>query len=175
MPVAYSTPASLPAPAVDATSLKSSPSQIRTDESGKPIGLAPAANVHPSIRPHWYTFGSKTDRLTEVIARYLFLSGEGDQFEQHGRSHLRGVLEQFVEKQQQIELVFPAFPFKSPSGKKVLSDLPDLAEELLLSRLETLARAIEDEHAPGAIIRIVSDGIVYGGMALFSAFPWPNT
>lgn len=68
-----------------------------------------------------------------------------------------------METGETIELVFPAFPFKSVSRTKVLGVLPDYAEEILLRRLEKFARSIEEHHPAGAMIRIVSDGIVYQG------------
>lgn len=87
--------------------------------------------------------------------------------------------------------VLPAFPFKSPSSKKVLGALPDLAEEIFLRRsvsitsqaqschltppvyrLEDLCLSVEDIYEHGAKLKIVSDGIVYSrALTLFLARP----
>ncbi|KAF5318287.1 hypothetical protein D9758_018885 [Tetrapyrgos nigripes] len=140
------------------------PSEIKLDSNGKPTGTAPAAVVGKAYRPWWFTSGllDKATRLTEVISHYLFLDGKDNRFEMGGRRYLYNVLSRYIQKEEKIELVFPGFPFKSPSARKVLGRLPDLGEELLLHRLEALAAAVEDDYAPGAVVRIVSDGIVYG-------------
>ena len=64
-----------------------------------------------------------------------------------------------------IELVLPAFPFKSPNSQdKVLGTLPDKAEEVSLALLQGMCDAIKGMYEPGAQLTIVSDGIVYNGM-----------
>ncbi|KAF5383926.1 hypothetical protein D9757_007406 [Collybiopsis confluens] len=140
------------------------PADIRLDIDGKPMDIAPAAIVQKSHRPWWFTSGQpdKVARLVDIISHYLFLDGVDNRFEPTGRRFLYDVLSAYVRNQEKIELVFPGFPFKSPSAQKVLGRLPDLGEELLLHRLESLASAIDDDYAPGSIVRIVSDGIVYG-------------
>ncbi|KIK57024.1 hypothetical protein GYMLUDRAFT_247295 [Collybiopsis luxurians FD-317 M1] len=140
------------------------PVDIRLDANGKPIGVAPAAIVQKSHRPWWFTSGlpDKVVRLVDIISHYLFLDGEDSRFETCGRRYLYDLLSGHVRNQEKIELVFPGFPFKSPSAEKVLGRLPDMGEELLLHRLESLASAIDDDYSPGAVVRIVSDGIVYG-------------
>ncbi|GJJ10359.1 hypothetical protein Clacol_004585 [Clathrus columnatus] len=60
----------------------------------------------------------------------------------------------YIGKVEPIEIVMISFPLKSPSPSKVLGSLPDLAEEIVLSRLEDLAKAIEKHYSPGAIIKI---------------------
>lgn len=104
-----------------------------------------------------------TEKIVEAITRFMHFIGDADRFEETGRAMLEETVDKFVQAQEKIEFVFPAFPFKSPSRRKVLGSEPDLAEELLLKRLEKLALAVEEHHAPGAVIRIMSDGIVYGG------------
>ncbi|KAF8886932.1 Pyoverdine/dityrosine biosynthesis protein-domain-containing protein [Infundibulicybe gibba] len=137
------------------------PQDSKLSADGKPVGVAPAAILQNGHRPQWINIGCSVDRILDIVTRFLYFGAE-DQFEVTGRSYLRRVISRFVDRQEKIELVFPAFPFKSPSEKKVLGSLPDLGEELVLRRLDMLAQAIEDYHPPGAVIRIVSDGIVYG-------------
>jgi len=67
-----------------------------------------------------------------------------------------------------IKMCLPAFPFKSPNSRdKVLGKLPDKAEEFGLAHLNGLCMAIEDVYAPGACLKIISDGLVYNGMLRF--------
>ncbi|KAG7087516.1 hypothetical protein E1B28_013477 [Marasmius oreades] len=140
------------------------PAGIKLDANGKPLGVAPAAVVQRSHRPWWFTSDQpdRVARLVDIVSHYLFLDGKDNQFEACGRQYLYDLLSRPVHDKKQIEFVFPGFPFKSPSTQKVLGRLPDMGEELLLHRLEALACAIHDEYKPGAVVRIVSDGIVYG-------------
>lgn len=101
-----------------------------------------------------------------------------------------------VRKDEPIQLTMPAFPCKSVrSGtaacaitdffvqcvltltqanreNKVLGHLPDLGEELGLSRLNDIAVAISEVYEHGATVNIASDGILFNGMFLFASnFP----
>lgn len=60
-----------------------------------------------------------------------------------------------------ITFVLPSFPAKSPSPRKVLGELPDMAEELALEGLEALCAEIARVHAPGARLIVASDGRVF--------------
>ncbi|KAF8579389.1 Clavaminate synthase-like protein [Ramaria rubella] len=135
---------------------------VNTGQDGKPLGTAPAATVQDGQYPPWINIWLKVDRIVEIISRYLSMSSSSDQFQVTGRKALTKLVSRYVETDETMVFVIPSFPFKSPSRKKVLGSLPDLGEELLLRKLETLARAVEDYHPPGALIRVVSDGIVYG-------------
>lgn len=73
-------------------------------------------------------------------------------------------IQTFVEANQPIELVLPAFPSKSPNPAKVLGRLPDMAEKLSLSFLNTLCQRIQLHHPPGAKLKICSDGRVFGDL-----------
>lgn len=77
------------------------------------------------------------------------------------RSTQAGVIEQFVAAGRPVRLVLPAFPGKSPNRAKVLGTLPDMAEELALGFLDSLAGRIRRIHPPGAEIVICSDGRVF--------------
>ncbi|KAH8657508.1 Pyoverdine/dityrosine biosynthesis protein-domain-containing protein [Tricladium varicosporioides] len=63
-----------------------------------------------------------------------------------------------------LRLVLPAFPFKSPSNKKVLGTLPDLGEELALVRLQGLCENVRQMYKGGAEVVIVSAGLVYNDL-----------
>ncbi|KAI1420682.1 Clavaminate synthase-like protein [Xylaria sp. FL1777] len=67
-----------------------------------------------------------------------------------------------LERDVPIELVIPAFPFKSSNrSKKVLGPLPDEAERLSLLHLNGLCLAIKDATGSDTFLTIVSDGITY--------------
>ncbi|KAI1109893.1 Clavaminate synthase-like protein [Nemania sp. NC0429] len=67
-----------------------------------------------------------------------------------------------LERKAPIELVIPAFPFKSSNrSKKVLGPLPDEAERLSLLHLHGLCLAIKDVTDADTFLTIVSDGITY--------------
>ncbi|KAI1175517.1 Clavaminate synthase-like protein [Nemania sp. FL0916] len=67
-----------------------------------------------------------------------------------------------LERGVPIELVIPAFPFKSSNrSKKVLGPLPDEAERLSLLHLNGLCLAIRDSTGSDTFLTIVSDGITY--------------
>lgn len=68
----------------------------------------------------------------------------------------------FVLQGQPIEMTLPAFPCKSPSPAKVTGVLPDEGERLALTELDELCRRIGDLYSPGAVVRICSDGHVFG-------------
>ncbi|KAG8927084.1 hypothetical protein FRC02_008475 [Tulasnella sp. 418] len=101
------------------------------------------------------------DAVTEIISSYILTNGANDQFLVSGRKGLRSRVARFIQKNERIDIALPAFPFKSPSRAKVLGPLPDMAEEVVLRRLEGLCRSIEDVYEKGAVIHIVSDGVVY--------------
>jgi len=79
------------------------------------------------------------------------------------RPHLARV-EQAMAAGEPLELLLPAFPAKSPSPRKVLGVLPDLAEELALRHLQSLCDKIETIHPPGARILLCSDGRVFSDL-----------
>lgn len=68
----------------------------------------------------------------------------------------------FVRAGEPVHMVLPAFPAKSPSLRKVLGPLPDLAEALSLDALERLCACIAAIHPAGARLTICSDGHVFG-------------
>jgi pyoverdine/dityrosine biosynthesis protein Dit1 len=43
--------------------------------------------------------------------------------------------------------------------------LPDLGEELAMTRLNSIAVAIKNVYEPGALVNIASDGILFNGQS----------
>ncbi|MFB6436812.1 L-tyrosine/L-tryptophan isonitrile synthase family protein [Streptomyces sp. NPDC056411] len=74
----------------------------------------------------------------------------------------RAKLERFIERDQPIHFVVPAFPAKSPNEKKVLGALPDLGEYMGLGFLQSLCDYVSHFYRPGARVTICSDGHVFG-------------
>jgi pyoverdine/dityrosine biosynthesis protein Dit1 len=70
----------------------------------------------------------------------------------------------FVRAAEPIHFLLPAFPAKSPSPKKVLGKLPDMAEELALKFLEHICDEIKEIYPPGVRITICSDGRVFSDL-----------
>ncbi|KAL6231858.1 hypothetical protein BDW75DRAFT_247598 [Aspergillus navahoensis] len=79
------------------------------------------------------------------------------------------VIDRFVAAGVRVEACLPAFPFKSANKVyKVLGSLPDKAEELALSRLNTMCMRIQEVYSPGAQVTIISDGITYNDLLCIS-------
>ncbi|KAJ4375523.1 hypothetical protein N0V86_007055 [Didymella sp. IMI 355093] len=70
-----------------------------------------------------------------------------------------------VTRGESIKMLLPGFPFKSPNSRdKVLSNLPDLGEELALKHLNGLCENIKAVYEHGAEVHITSDGLVYNDL-----------
>lgn len=70
----------------------------------------------------------------------------------------------YVNNNNKIIFVLPAFPVKSPNQEKVIGKLPDMAEKLSLKFLNTLCEEINSYYKPGAEIIICSDGHVFADL-----------
>ncbi|WP_237387088.1 L-tyrosine isonitrile synthase [Xenorhabdus sp. Sc-CR9] len=70
----------------------------------------------------------------------------------------------FVEQGKTVECILPAFPTKSPNPRKVLGNMPDMAEKLSLIFLNSLCQRIQLYYPPGAKIIICSDGHVFSDL-----------
>lgn len=70
----------------------------------------------------------------------------------------------FVESNEPIHIVLPAFPAKSPNLTKVVGTLPDVGEELALASLNRLCERIGEIYPPGARVTICSDGRVFNDL-----------
>jgi pyoverdine/dityrosine biosynthesis protein Dit1 len=112
-------------------------------------------------------------RILEILYRYQrvdeSLTADGDGREGEGDRSCpaclevrQASLERFVERDEPIHFVVPAFPAKSPNRGKVLGELPDLGEQVSLGFLQSLCDYVSHFYKPGARITICSDGHVFG-------------
>ncbi|MFL6125189.1 L-tyrosine/L-tryptophan isonitrile synthase family protein [Actinophytocola sp.] len=77
--------------------------------------------------------------------------------------HEKRVL-RFVERNEPVHFLLPAFPAKSRNPGKVLGALPDLGERISVEFLQTFCELVSHVHAPGARILICSDGHVFADL-----------
>ncbi|TQN63864.1 Spore wall maturation protein DIT1, partial [Colletotrichum shisoi] len=104
--------------------------------------------------------------ILDIICRYrIRRPHETCPAELEGRLGFLSQIYRKVKARAQIRMCLPAFPFKSPNTRdKVLSRLPDKAEEFSLANLNGLCSAIKDLYEPGAKLTIISDGLVYNDL-----------
>jgi pyoverdine/dityrosine biosynthesis protein Dit1 len=70
----------------------------------------------------------------------------------------------FIRAGQPIHCVLPAFPAKSPSRRKTLGPMPDMAEEQALLFLQSICGELHELHPPGLRVTICSDGHVFADL-----------
>ncbi|CAG8047058.1 unnamed protein product [Penicillium olsonii] len=79
-----------------------------------------------------------------------------------GKSFFMDKVKDQLRKGQPIHLILPAFPWKSINKTdKVTGVLPDLGEELALSRLNQLCEDIKQVYPLGGEVHIATDGLVF--------------
>ncbi|OAA69645.1 Pyoverdine biosynthesis [Cordyceps fumosorosea ARSEF 2679] len=105
-------------------------------------------------------------KVLQIVDRYrMRKAAETSTKADEGALKFLALIYTHVKAGQAIPMCLPAFPFKSPnSTSKVLGKLPDRAEDLALSHLNSLCASIERVHAPGAKLTIISDGLVYNDL-----------
>lgn len=113
-----------------------------------------------------------SQRVLSVILKYRSpLPRDALDRSDEGTLKFLGIIYRAVKKSEPVRMVLPAFPFKSPNiTVKVLGTLPDKAEDIALAHLNGLCAAIRDIYPPGAVLTIVSDGLVYNGMSGLTGF-----
>ena len=107
---------------------------------------------------------SRTDILLEDIVMLLtsnrYRRGPRRFFESNRQYYEEGI-RNAVQRDMPLEFVLPSFPVKCFNPLKVRRRTPDLAEVGCLSRLYSLCRDIEQIYQPGAMVILVTDGLVY--------------
>ncbi|KAJ5483108.1 Pyoverdine biosynthesis [Penicillium desertorum] len=108
----------------------------------------------------------KTWEILDVIHRYRMPpSPTTVDRSDEGTLRFLSIIYTQVRSSSEIQMVLPAFPFKSPNRKgKTLGPLPDKGEELGMAYLNGLCAAISDIYDPGAKLTIASDGLVYNDL-----------
>jgi pyoverdine/dityrosine biosynthesis protein Dit1 len=120
-----------------------------------------SVSEHETPNQHEAT-ATKVLRIIEQYGLNYERTGAWDGFE----TFLPVVLGQ-ITRGESVKMLLPGFPFKSPNSRdKVLSNLPDLGEELALKHLNGLCENIKAVYDHGAEIHITSDGLVYNGTFL---------
>ncbi|KAI8624787.1 Clavaminate synthase-like protein [Xylariaceae sp. FL1651] len=137
---------------------KDSPKPTENDRAGEPEpNIKPLALSPPP--PKSITERAKAASI--VLNRYR-IEYKNDWDIPESILYSQSQIHRALEKQVAIELVIPAFPFKSSNrSKKVLGPLPDEAERLSLLHLNGLCLAIKDATDADTFLTIVSDGITY--------------
>lgn len=104
------------------------------------------------------------ERIAEIIASYR-ISGPGDRYKDVMEPKMLDTLRSFVAKQEPINMVLPAYPFKSPNREsKVLGPDPDVGERMSLQHLNSIGARIQQIYPPGGHVTIVSDGLCYNDL-----------
>ena len=104
------------------------------------------------------------ERIAEIIASYR-ISGPGDRYEDVMEPRMLDTLRSFVVKQEPINMVVPAYPFKSPNREsKVLGPDPDVGERMSLQHLNSIGARIQQIYSPGGHVTVVSDGLCYNDL-----------
>ena len=103
-------------------------------------------------------------RIAKIIASYR-ISGPGDRYKDVMEPKMLDILRSFTAKQEPINMVVPAYPFKSPNHEsKVLGPDPDVGERMSLQHFNSIGARIQQIYPPGGHVTIVSDGICYNDL-----------
>ena len=104
------------------------------------------------------------ERIMDTIASYR-ISGPQDRYEEGMKPKLLETLRSFLANREPINMVVPAYPFKSPNHEfKVLGPNPDVGERMTLQHLNSIGARIQQVYAPGGHVTIISDGPCYNDL-----------
>lgn len=125
-----------------------------------------------TIEPPMHHVHDRALAIAELLGTYRHLTVD-DAFRSKGLVKLATSIQQAVDRDDPVQIVLPAFAFKSPNqSKKTLGVLPDKAEEIALGHLQGLAENVARIYDKGAQITVVSDGLVYNGEQLYRGKGW---
>ncbi|KAI1752712.1 Clavaminate synthase-like protein [Xylaria castorea] len=143
----------------------SSPQKINGDKRSQESGQVsePEPNIKPlALIPSPPKSISERAKAAAIVLNRYRIEYENDWDFPESIIHSQAQIKKALEREAPIELVIPAFPFKSSNrSKKVLGPLPDEAERLSLLHLNGLCLAIKDAADSDTYLTIVSDGITY--------------
>lgn len=104
------------------------------------------------------------ERIADIIASYR-ISGPNDRYEEGMKPKMLETLRSFLANQEPINMVVPAYPFKSPNREsKVLGPNPDVGERMTLQHLNSIGARIQQVYPPGGHVTIISDGPCYNDL-----------
>lgn len=104
------------------------------------------------------------ERIADIIASYR-ISGPDDRYEDGMKPKMLDTLRSFITRQEPINMVVPAYPFKSPNREsKVLGPNPDVGERMTLQNFNSIGARIQQIYPAGGIVTIVSDGPCYNDL-----------
>lgn len=87
---------------------------------------------------------------------------DNDQFHNGGVQKFKDQVSRYIESNQALEFILPAFPAKSPNQrKKVLGTLPDGAEEVSLQYLHNFNENVKTVYPAGSKVIILVDSFIY--------------
>lgn len=113
-------------------------------------------------------FNSVVDSIVDLFDSSLRYVAKNDKWSHGGREVFRQQVGSFVSRGAKVEFCLPAFPCKSSSKNKVLSDSPDRGEHIALSNLHTFIQKIEAVYPPGGKLWIISDGHVFSDCSKYA-------
>lgn len=88
-----------------------------------------------------------------------------DQYESVGKVLLSQRIDEMVLMGKPIRFAMLGFPFKSTNLRdKVLSQYPDLGEQLTLKHFAEMNQAISEVYAPGMKLSVLSDGYIFNDL-----------
>lgn len=73
-------------------------------------------------------------------------------------------IKKYIDNNQKIQFILPAFPAKSPNKNKTMSSYPDLGEKMALAFLNAICEKIFTLYTEGAEVIICSDGRVFNDL-----------
>jgi len=147
----------------------------RTEEE---VATATSSNLPPIMQSISKKFDESTFKkscdILSVIHRYRTSVPDGvEDRTDEGDLKFLSIIYSQVKANIPIQLVLPAFPFKSPNRiHKTLGNLPDKGDHMSLAHLNSLCAAITDIYDIGAKLTIASDGIVYNGKIFIQLQPF---
>lgn len=104
------------------------------------------------------------EQIIDIIASYR-IRRHGDGYEDGMKPKMLETVGSFVAKQEPINMVVPAYPFKSPNRElKVLGPDPDLGESMTLQHFNSIGARIQQIYPPGGYVTVVSDGPCYNDL-----------
>jgi hypothetical protein len=105
------------------------------------------------------TTGGITERILSIFEHPEILFGDAS-FIPANRAAWLQRLDYFVARNEPVQFVSMAFPYKVPNPLKNEREAPDLGEALMLRRFQAVLDAIEAVYPPGGVLTILEEGIL---------------